>query len=521
MIIMKDIEEFSKIKEGKNYKYYSNGKWQTSHSGKTLSVYNPYNNELVGNVQACTKEEVDKTINIAHENIECWEDFPLHERADILSKAADLIIKWSEPLGYLLMQEIAKPIKSAISEIVRTADIFKGTAESRTQFSGETILGDVFEGYTREKMSMTYRVPLGVVLCISPFNYPFNLAGSKIAPALMAGNSVVLKPPSQGPLAALHFGIILEKAGIPPGVFNIITGRGSEIGDYLVSHSMIDMINFTGSSETGENLAKIAGMKPLLLELGGKDAAIVLDNADLNVTVKAIVSGAFSFSGQRCTAVKRVLPMPEIADKLIEKVTEETLKLTIGDPANNKTIGPLISSDQCEYVQGLINDALDKGAILKCGNKREENIMWPTILDNVTVDMRIAWEEPFGPVLPFIRIKSAEEAIEISNNSKYGLQGMIFTENIDLAFNIAQELNVGTVQINGKSSRGPDHFPFLGTKSSGLGTQGIKYALEAMSRPKVVVLNLSERGILVKKCFFPEDMSHGGWYPENGCCHHR
>ena len=502
---MKDFQELSEIKEGNNYKYYSNGKWQTSLSGKTIPVHNPYNKELVGNIQACTKEEVDEIINIAHENIECWRDTPLHKRAEILSKAANLIVKWSEPLGYLLMKEIGKPINSAISEIVRTADIFKATADTRTLFSGETILGDAFEGYTKEKISMTYRVPLGVVLCISPFNYPFNLAGSKIAPALMAGNSVVMKPPSPGPLTALHFGIILEKAGLPPGVFNIITGRGSEIGDYLVSHHMINMISFTGSSETGENIAKIAGMKPLLLELGGKDAAIVLDDADLNVTVKAIVTGAFSFSGQRCTAVKRVLPMPGIADKLIEKVTEETLKLKIGDPANDNIIGPLINSEQCGYVQGLIDDALEKGARLICGNKRKENIIWPTILDNVTDDMRIAWEEPFGPVLPFIRIKSAEEAIEISNKSKYGLQGMIFTENIDLAFNIAQELDVGTVQINGKSSRGPDHFPFLGTKSSGLGTQGIKYALEAMSRPKVVVMNLSERGKLVKKCFFTED----------------
>jgi len=501
---MIDIPEFSIMKEGINYKYYINGKWEKSNSGKLVSVHNPYNNELVGNVQACTKEEVDNIIKIAHENIECWRDTPLNERAEVLNKAADLIVKWSRPLGHLLMKEIGKPLNSAISEITRTAEIFKATADSSLQISGETILGDAFEGFSKEKVSMTYRVPLGVILCIGPFNYPFNLTGSKIAPALLAGNSVVMKPPTQGPLTALHFGTILEKAGVPPGVFNIITGRGSEIGDYLVSHPLIDMINFTGSSETGKSLAKIAGMKSLLLELGGKDAAIVLDDADLDNTMKAIVSGAFSFSGQRCTAVKRVLPMPGIADKLLKKVTEETLKLSIGDPSENKKIGPLISSEQCGYVQGLIDDALKKGATLICGNKREGNIIWPTILDNVTTDMRIAWEEPFGPVLPFIRITSAEQAIEISNKSEYGLQGMIFTENIDLAFNIAQELEVGTVQINGQSSRGPDHFPFLGTKSSGLGTQGIKYSIEAMSRPKVVVMNLSERGKLVKQCFVPD-----------------
>jgi glyceraldehyde-3-phosphate dehydrogenase (NADP+) len=301
----------------------------------------------------------------------------------------------------------------------------------------------------------------------------------------------VVKPPSQGAITPLFFGLILEKAGVPPGVFNIITGKGSEIGDYLVQHPLVSMVSFTGSSETGRHIASVAGMKPLLFELGGKDAAIVLDDANLELTADAVVSGAFSYSGQRCTAVKRVIPMPGIADKLIALVKEKTLNLSIGDPEKNSTIGPLINSKQCDYVQGLIDDAVGKGATLLCGNKREDNIMWPTLLDNVTTDMR---------VLPFIRVKSAEEAIRISNESEYGLQGMIFTENVDLAFNIAQELEVGTIQINGKSERGPDHFPFLGTKSSGLGTQGIKYSIDAMSRPKVIVLNLSERGKLVKQC---------------------
>ncbi|MFX1257393.1 MAG: NADP-dependent glyceraldehyde-3-phosphate dehydrogenase [Promethearchaeota archaeon] len=501
---MRDIPEFSKMREGLNYKFFAMGKWQISSSKKTIPIYNPYNKELVGNIQACTLDEADKIIQTARNNVACWENTPLGERAEILRKAADLIIEWAEPLGYILMREIGKPLNGALSEIKRTADIFNATADTTSSLSGESIMGDALKGFTREKISMTYRVPLGVILCIGPFNYPFNLTGSKIAPALLAGNAVVMKPPTYGAITASHFGIILEKAGVPPGVFNIITGRGSEIGDYLVSHPMIDMISFTGSSETGHRIGKVAGMKPLLLELGGKDAAIVLDDANLEVTVKAIVSGAFSFSGQRCTAVKRVLPMSEIADKLVERVTKETLKLTIGDPAQSNSIGPLINSEQCDFIQELIDDALKKGATLKCGNKRDGNIIWPTILDNVTTDMRVAWEEPFGPVLPFIRIKDLDEGIKISNESEYGLQGMIFTENIDLAFNIAQELEVGTVQINGKSSRGPDHFPFLGVKSSGLGTQGIKYSIEAMSRPKVVVLNLTEKGKLIQECAFTE-----------------
>ncbi|TXT60633.1 MAG: NADP-dependent glyceraldehyde-3-phosphate dehydrogenase [Promethearchaeota archaeon] len=495
-----EIHEFERMKEGLDYKYYTMGEWKKSRSGNTIPIKNPYNDELVGNVQACTKEEVDEVIANAKESIECWENTPLRERADVLKKAVELIKKWAEPIGHILMQENGKPLSSAISEVTRTAIYFDATAEASDVLIGESLVGDLLEGYSREKMSMTYRVPLGVILCIGPFNYPFNLTGSKIAPALLAGNSVVMKPPTEGSITASHFGVILEEAGVPPGVFNFITGRGSEIGDYLTSHEDIDMIAFTGSSSTGKHIAEIAGMKPLLLELGGKDAAIVLNDANLEDTTDAIISGGFSYNGQRCTAVKRVLPMPDVADELVERVTAKAKQLSVGDPAENNKIGPIISTKQADYIQELINDAIDKGATVKCGNKREGNIIWPTVLDNVTEDMRIAWEEQFGPVIPFIRVYSAEDAIRISNKSKYGLQGMIFTENIDLAFNIARELDVGTVQINGASSRGPDHFPFLGTKSSGMGTQGIRYAIENMSRPKVVAMNLSERGKLVHEC---------------------
>ncbi|MFX1366525.1 MAG: NADP-dependent glyceraldehyde-3-phosphate dehydrogenase [Promethearchaeota archaeon] len=498
--ILENIPDSTIMRDNLDFKYFSAGKWKKSSSEKKIELKNPYNQELIGTVSACSIEEADQVITVARENLECWIEKTQRKRADILRKAAKLMKEWADPLGYILMKEIGKPLKSAKSEIIRTSELFEATAEAGLQQEGEAIYGDAFKGFGKDKLSMTYRVPLGVILCIGPFNYPFNLTGSKIAPALMAGNTVVVKPPSQGAITPLFFGLILEKAGLPPGVMNIITGRGSEIGDYLVQHPLVNMVSFTGSSETGKHLASVAGMKPLLLELGGKDAAIILDDADLELTADAIVSGAFSYSGQRCTAVKRVLPMPGIADQLIELVKKKILALKVGNPEENATIGPLINSNQCDYVQGLINDALEKGGTLICGNKRENSIMWPTLLDNVTTEMRIAWEEPFGPVLPFIRVHSAEEAIEISNKSEYGLQGMIFTENIDLAFNIAQELEVGTVQINGKSERGPDHFPFLGTKSSGLGTQGIKYSIEAMSRPKVIVMNLSEKGKLVKQC---------------------
>lgn len=281
-------------------------------------------------------------------------------------------------------------------------------------------------------------------------------------------------------------------AGLPKGVLNTVTGRGSEIGDYITSHKYVDFINFTGSTEVGERISKHSLMVPLLMELGGKDAAIVLEDSDLDLVADNIASGAYSYSGQRCTAVKRVLAVDKIADELVEKVKMRIEKFKIGNLLENESVDivPLISEKSADYVSQLIADAEIKGADLVIGGKREGNLIYPTLFDKVTTDMRIAWEEPFGPVVPIIRVKDMDEAVEIANASEYGLQGSIFTKNIYDAFNIADKLEVGTVQINGKTERGPDNFPFLGTKSSGMGTQGIKYSIESMSRPKLTVVNL-------------------------------
>ena len=305
---------------------------------------------------------------------------------------------------------------------------------------------------------------------------------------------MLFKPPTQGAISALYLIEVFRAAGIPEGVINTVTGRGSEIGDYLITHKEVDMVNFTGSSEVGRHIASIAGMIPMIMELGGKDAAIVLDDADLEDTAKNIVSGAFSYSGQRCTAVKRVLVMENVADELTALVKKELEKVKVGMPFDEGvTVTPLIDNKSADFVQSLVDDAIEKGATLVLGNKREKNLIYPTLFDNVTLDMRIAWEEPFGPILPIIRVKSAEEAIEISNKSEYGLQSAVFTSNIDKAFSVAQKLEVGTVHINNKTQRGPDHFPFLGVKSSGMGTQGIRYSIEAMSRPKAIVVNFNSK----------------------------
>ena len=393
---------------------FMGGNFYENKSDKLIDIKSPLDGSLVGRIQSLSKEDVDKIIDNAEKAQKSWNEVPLNERAHVLYKTADLLEEHKEELANIMIREVAKDKKSALSEVSRTADYIRFTADAAKSMDGESIPSDNFPGFNRSKISVVTREPLGVVLAISPFNYPVNLSASKIAPAIVAGNSVVLKPATQGSLSALFLAKMFHDAGLPGGVLNTVTGRGSEIGDYIVTHPSIDFINFTGSSEIGMRISKITNMVSLLMELGGKDAAIVLE------------------------------------------------------------------------------DARNKGAHLILGAKREKNIIYPTLFDYVTTDMRLAWEEPFGPVLPIIRVKDKDEAIRIANESQYGLQSSVFTNNLDNAFYVADKFEVGAVQINNKTERGPDHFPFLGVKSSGIGVQGIKYSIEAMTRRKGIVINLKK-----------------------------
>ncbi|HBG62400.1 MAG: glyceraldehyde-3-phosphate dehydrogenase [Omnitrophica WOR_2 bacterium GWF2_38_59] len=478
------------MNKGNVFKCLLNGKWIESNTGKRDKIFSPVDGTIVGEVQCISQQEAEEFIVTAKDAQKDWNNVAVNKRADVVHKAADILDREKETIAEVMVKEIAKNRKSSLSEIARTVDFMHFTAEEGKRVVGESLSSDSFPGFGKGKVSIVHRVPLGVILSIAPFNYPINLAASKVAPALMAGNSVVLKPPTQGAISSLYLGRVFCEAGVPPGVLNVITGQGREIGDYLVSHPHINMIAFTGSSKVGRHIAQIAGMKPMLLELGGKDAAIVLADADLDITASNIVSGAFSYSGQRCTAVKRVLVIESVADELIKRIIKLVNSLTVGNPQDDADITPLISDSAAEFVKELIDDAAEKGARLLAGNKIEGNLIYPTVFDNVTKDMRLAWEEPFGPVLPIMRVKNSEEAIEIANRSEYGLQSSVFTSDIDNAFKIASKLEVGTVQVNGKTERGPDHFPFIGVKSSGMGTQGIRYSIEAMSRSKAIVLNL-------------------------------
>ena len=470
------------------YQNLVNGKWKSAE--KEITIYSPINQEELGTVPAMTQAEVDEAMKAARAALPAWRALSAVERAAYLHKTAAILERDKEEIGTILAKEVAKGIKAAIGEVVRTADLIRYAAEEGLRITGQAMEGGGFEAASKNKLAVVRREPVGVVLAIAPFNYPVNLSASKIAPALIAGNVVMFKPPTQGSISGLLLAKAFEEAGIPAGVFNTITGRGSEIGDYIIEHKEVNFINFTGSTPIGERIGRLAGMRPIMLELGGKDAALVLEDADLEHAAKQIVAGAFSYSGQRCTAIKRVIVLESVADKLATLLQAEVAKLTVGDPFDNADITPVIDNDSADFIWGLIEDAQEKGAQALTPIKREGNLLWPVLFDQVTKDMKVAWEEPFGPVLPIIRVASVEEAIAFANESEFGLQSSVFTNDFKKAFEIAEKLEVGTVHINNKTQRGPDNFPFLGVKGSGAGVQGIKYSIEAMTNVKSIVFDV-------------------------------
>ncbi|BEL14275.1 NADP-dependent glyceraldehyde-3-phosphate dehydrogenase [Streptococcus pneumoniae] len=470
------------------YQNLVNGKWKSSE--QEITIYSPINQEELGTVPAMTQTEADEAMQAARAALPAWRALSAVERAAYLHKTAAILERDKEEIGTLLAKEVAKGIKAAIGEVVRTADLIRYAAEEGLRITGQAMEGGGFEATSKNKLAVVRREPVGIVLAIAPFNYPVNLSASKIAPALIAGNVVMFKPPTQGSISGLLLAKAFEEAGIPAGVFNTITGRGSEIGDYIIEHKEVNFINFTGSTPIGERIGRLAGMRPIMLELGGKDAALVLEDADLEHAAKQIVAGAFSYSGQRCTAIKRVIVLESVADKLATLLQEEVSKLTVGDPFDNADITPVIDNASADFIWGLIEDAQEKEAQALTPIKREGNLLWPVLFDQVTKDMKVAWEEPFGPVLPIIRVASVEEAIAFANESEFGLQSSVFTNDFKKAFEIAEKLEVGTVHINNKTQRGPDNFPFLGVKGSGAGVQGIKYSIEAMTNVKSIVFDV-------------------------------
>lgn len=474
------------------YKFFNGKEWVVSKSGKTNEILSPIDGECVGKLQEVTHEEIDTTLTQAQKVQPAWEATPLNTRIKFMHLTADWIRHMEPYLTALLLREIGKTTAEAKSEIVRTADLIDYIADEAVSIRGETLDSDNFPGFDKGRTAIIERVAHGVVVCIAPFNYPINLSASKIVPALIMGNSVVFKPPTQGGISALHLVQLFLKAGLPEGVLSTVTGGGPAIGDYLVTQKNVHMIAFTGSSDVGRHIAEITGMIPLLFECGGNNPTLILPDADMEMTSREIIKGAYSYAGQRCTAIKYVLGTESSLQTLLTKIQENMKEMVcVGDPRSPETklVGPVISDEAATKVQTTIDEAIAKGAKVLFGGKRNGRYIEPTLLTNSTPEMNVVKTEVFGPIISFISVPSVDEAITIINNSTYGLQASVFTKDEGTGLTIAKKIQVGTVQINGSPQRGPDHFPFMGIKYSGLGVQGVRYSLLAMSRLKSTVIN--------------------------------
>ncbi|MCR8613102.1 MAG: aldehyde dehydrogenase family protein [Mycoplasma sp.] len=454
-----------------------------------IEIFDIDDNKLIDTIPALNKNDINEIFNHAKSAFKSWKFSEIENRINLLTNFANLLKDNAKRIAELMIREIGKNYDDSYTEIIRTYDYVLKTIEVfNKEINNVEIIDEKIHG-VKGKEAFLNKVPYGVVLAISPFNYPVNLAVAKFAPALLMGNTVVFKPATQGSLVGCVLAELIHEAGFPAGTFNLITGRGRDIGDIAVQNPNISLITFTGSTKIGNRIASFSGKIPLVLELGGKDAALVLDDADLEKTSTEIANGAFNFSGQRCTAIKRVFVTKSNADELIKKIIEKVTQFSTGYAKENSFITPVIDEWTAKNAISLKEDAVLNGAKIVLDSQRNKNFIGPMILDNVSLKSKLAWEEPFAPILPIIRIETDEKMIKEHNNSEFGLQASIFTENMDRAKKIAMQLEAGTININKSSSRGPDVLPFTGVKNSGIGMQGIKYSLLSMSRLKPIIFN--------------------------------
>ncbi len=464
------------------------GKWIDKE--EKIEVRNPYDNSLVDTVPSGDSDDIDRAISAAVEGYRINRDMPVHERIRILRRAADIIEENSEEFARTIATEGSKTIKEARKEVMRAVQTMTISAEEARRIVGETIPFDSMPG-SENRVGYYYRFPIGVIAAITPFNDPLNLVAHKVGPAIAGGNAVVLKPATVTPLSALKLGKALMDAGLPGGILNIVTGYASKVGDALVTDKRIRMISFTGGAEAGEEIVKKAGLKKIGMELGSNTPVIVCADCDLEKAVDSCVSGAFWAVGQNCIGVQRIYIEREIYKRFETLFVAKTRSLKVGPQLDEDTdMGPMITEGEAKRIEKWVNEAVEKGAKLLCGGKRNGAIYEPTVLADVPPGCTIDKEEVFAPTVNLYPVDSLEEAIEKANDVDFGLHAGIFTQDINKAFKAIKELDVGGVMVNDSSDYRIDLMPFGGVKRSGLGREGIKFALLEMTEPKVVCFNL-------------------------------
>ena len=453
------------------------------------NVINPYGGEIIDKVPISHLNNVDRAIEAANNAKKYLHEMSAFKVSNKLFNVCEKLKLHREDFAELLTKEVGKPINESYVELDRSIETLKLAAEEAKRIYGESVPLDAGlngKGF----FAFTQKLPLGVVAAITPFNYPLNLTIHKIAPAIAAKNTVIIKPPTDAPLTVMKFAELVNEE-FPKGVINVITGYGSEVGDALVASDKIDKISFTGSVMTGLMISQRAGMKKVTLELGGNDPLIVLDDANTDAAVKGVINGAYLNAGQVCMGVKRIIVQEGIYEEFKAKLVEETSKIKMGNPMDKKTqLGTLISKKAAVHVEETVNNAVKDGAQILIGGKRDGAFYEATVIDKVTPDMDIVVNETFGPVAPLIKVKSVDEAIKMANATEYGLQSGVFTENYRNALKCANEIEAGTVFVNKQSTFRTDNMPFGGFKNSGCGKEGIKYAVDEMTKTKLIGLNL-------------------------------
>ena len=467
-------------------KLFIGGRWVDG--GLPFEVKNKYNGEVIGMVVTARQEDVANAVLAAEKAAPVLAEMPAHRRAEILLRTAQRLQERKEEIARTIAAEAGKALKFARLEVERAVSTFALAAEEAKRIHGETFALDAVpagEGY----FGFWVRRPLGVVAAITPFNFPLNLVAHKVAPAIAAGNTLVLKPANTTPLTAVLLCQILQEAGIPEGGINLVNGSGSTVGDWLVTDSRVAKITFTGSPAVGRQILSRAGIKKVTLELGNTAPVIVAPDADLEFVAQRCAVGAYYNSGQVCISVQRIYGDRQIYEALTKQFVKASQALLVGDPLDEKVdVGPMIDIREAERIESWVKEAEAGGAAILTGGRRQGPIYWPTVLTNVQPEMKVVADEAFAPVASVISYDDFDEALRLADKTPYGLQAAVFTRDINRVLTAIQRLNFGGVIINDTPNFRADHMPYGGNRQSGLGREGVRFAIEDMTNIQMVAI---------------------------------
>jgi len=482
------------------YRNFIGGKWIESASSRTAENINPADtDDVIGTIRQATREEARAAVEAASDAFRGWRATPAPARGKIVARAARLMEEHKEELSQILTREEGKTIGESRGELQRSINVADFCAGESRRMNGETIQSELPANF-----AYTIKQPLGVVACVTPWNFPVAIPVWKVAPALVAGNAVVFKPASLTPATAVRIVELFEEAGVPPGVLNLIIGSGSDAGAEIINHPAVKAVSFTGSNGVGLRLYEEVSRRgaKAQCEMGGKNPVVIMEDADMDLAVESTAQGAFGSSGQRCTATSRAVVVNDIADEFVERIVKRAESMRIGNGADpNTEMGPSVDESQFKTVLSYIDIGREDGAKLRCGGERASGdgldkgyFVRPTVFDHVTPDMRLAREEIFGPVLSVLRVKDFDEAMQVANDCEYGLSSSIFSNDAVRIFRFVDEIETGMTHINSPTTGGEAHIPFGGIKGTGIGDreQG-STALDFYTELKVVYVDYTGR----------------------------